>query len=85
MKINIWHVYRDQDGTVVLSFGEDEEVVVDIQLRNEGEPAYETMLYTTVPEVFGWKDLKPVFPVRFKTLISCYLQTLDYDYILSFR
>jgi hypothetical protein len=35
--------YRDPDGTVVLSFGEDEEVVVDIQLRNVGEPAYETM------------------------------------------
>ena len=59
--------YRDPDGTVILSFGEDEEVVVDIQLRNVGEPAYETMLYTTVPEVFGWKDLDPVFPVRFNT------------------
>lgn len=75
MTTDILKLNKDPDGTVVLSFGEDEEVVVDIQLRNVGEPAYETMLYTTVPEVFGWKDLDPVFPPNAIPVYSNYNST----------
>ncbi|XP_052091762.1 integrin alpha-PS1-like isoform X1 [Mytilus californianus] len=53
---------RDNDGTVVLSYGEDKVVIVDVKLDNRGEPAYETNLYVTVPESFEWNRLDVINP-----------------------
>ncbi|XP_071158163.1 integrin alpha-PS1-like isoform X1 [Mytilus edulis] len=53
---------RDDDGTIVLSYGEDKVVIVDVKLDNKGEPAYETKLYVTVPASFEWNQLDVIYP-----------------------
>lgn len=59
---------RDDDGTIVLSYGEDKVVIVDVKLDNKGEPAYETKLYVTVPASFEWNQLDVIYPVSLTVL-----------------
>lgn len=62
MTVDLPGLKSDADGTYIMSFGIDKEIVMDVQLNNRGDPAHQTVLLITKPEALSWSKLVVVDP-----------------------